>query len=78
LGKLWETRGPFQVEFAIFDLEKKRTVFKERLENKCYCDIPIIVVGKNGHVAMSYSNDSKNKHIIVYYIISPNKGGAKI
>jgi len=71
LGQLWETRGPFQVEFAIFDLEKKRTVFKERLENKCYCSDPIIVVGKNGHVAMSYRNDSKNKHIIVHYIISP-------
>jgi hypothetical protein len=71
LGQLWETRGPFHVEFAIFDLEKKRTVFKERLENKCYSDDPIIVVGKNGHVAMSYRNDSKNKHIIVHYIISP-------
>jgi len=78
LGQMWETRGPFHVEFAIFDLEKKRTVFKERLENKFSCGDPIIVVGKNGHVAMSYRNDSKNKHVIVHYLISPKKGGTKI
>ncbi|RKZ44247.1 MAG: hypothetical protein DRR16_20955 [Candidatus Parabeggiatoa sp. nov. 3] len=71
LAQMWETRGPPHVEFAIFDLEKKRTVFKERLENDCSCSEPIIVVGKQGHVAMSYRNQSKRKHIIVHYIILP-------
>jgi hypothetical protein len=75
---MWETRGPPHVEFALFDLEKKRTVFKERLENDCSCSDPIIVVGKQGHVAIYYRNYNKRKQIIVHYIISPNKGETKI
>jgi hypothetical protein len=75
---MWETRGPPHVEFALFDLEKKRTVFKERLENDCSCSDPIIVVGKQGHVAMSYRNQSKRKHIIVHYRILPYQGETKI
>jgi len=51
--------------FAIFDLEKR--VFKERLEHDCSCDEPIIVVGKQRHVAMSYRNNNKRKRIIVHY-----------
>ncbi len=76
LAQSWETRGPSHVEFAIFDIEKKRTVFKERLENDCFHPDAIIVVGKNGHVAMSC--DCKRKHIIVHYRILPHKGETKI
>jgi hypothetical protein len=76
LAQLWEARGPEHAEFVIFDLEKKRTVFKERLDNNCSHPDAIIVVGKNGHLAMSY--DCKRKHIIVHYRILPNKGETKI
>ncbi|MCK5720601.1 MAG: hypothetical protein KAH84_11745 [Thiomargarita sp.] len=68
LAQLWETRGPYHIEFAIFDLEKKQTVFKERLENNCRGYFPIIMVGRNGHVTISYG--CKRKHVIVHYVIS--------
>jgi glycerol-3-phosphate O-acyltransferase len=62
--------------FSIFDLEKKQTVFEERLENKCNCSDPIIVVGKQGHVAIYYRKNYK--HIIVHYRILPYQGETQI
>jgi hypothetical protein len=63
------SRGPDDVEFVVFDLETKQTVFKERLENDCSCrGDSTVVVGKHGHVAMSYG--THNKHIVVHYVIS--------
>ena len=72
LAQMWETRGYPHIEFAIFDLEKKQTIFEERLENDCSCSDPIIVVGKQGHVAIYYRKN--NKHILVHYRILPHKG----
>ncbi len=71
LAQSWETRGSVQVEFALFDLKTKQTIFEERLEDGCSSD-PIIVVGKQGHVAIYYRK--KRKHIIVHYMISPYTG----
>jgi hypothetical protein len=70
LAQLWTSRGSGDdVEFVVFDLEKKQTVFKERLENDCYRrGNSTVVVGKHGHVAMSYG--THNKHIVVHYVIS--------
>ena len=69
LAQVWLSRGPYDVEFVVFDLEKKQTVFKERLENDCYCrGDSTVVVGKQGHVAMSYG--THNQHVVVHYVIS--------
>lgn len=70
LAQIWHSRGPDDIEFVIFDLENKQTVFKEGIENDCMsCTDPIIIIGKQGHVAMSYRL-AFQKYKIVHYAIT--------